>query len=166
MVAHDQRFAKQAERTIGLLDGQLVDERIAAAAGERRHAPPRERSFMNQPRATDTLANERTFLAYARTALAFIGFGFVIARFALFTREVAAVAHLPPTSPSTSVVFGTVMALAGVACAIYGAFRYITTARALRAEKNLPMPDGAAFVISAVIGLIGAIVTLVLFSYR
>jgi len=33
MVTHDQRFAKQAERTIGLLDGQLVDKRIAAAAG-------------------------------------------------------------------------------------------------------------------------------------
>jgi len=32
MVTHDQRFAKQAKRTIGLLDGQLVEERIAAGA--------------------------------------------------------------------------------------------------------------------------------------
>lgn len=32
MVTHDFRFAKQAKRTIGLLDGQLVDERIAANA--------------------------------------------------------------------------------------------------------------------------------------
>jgi putative ABC transport system ATP-binding protein len=32
MVTHDQRFAKQAKRTIGLLDGQLVEERIAASA--------------------------------------------------------------------------------------------------------------------------------------
>ena len=38
-------------------------------------------------RATDTLANERTYLAYVRTALAFIAFGFVIARFSLFARE-------------------------------------------------------------------------------
>jgi len=30
-------------------------------------------------RATDALANERTYLAYVRTALAFIAFGFVIA---------------------------------------------------------------------------------------
>jgi putative ABC transport system ATP-binding protein len=32
MVTHDFRFAKQAKRTIGLLDGQLVDEPIAASA--------------------------------------------------------------------------------------------------------------------------------------
>jgi putative ABC transport system ATP-binding protein len=32
MVTHDFRFAKQAKRTIGLLDGQLVDEQIAASA--------------------------------------------------------------------------------------------------------------------------------------
>jgi putative ABC transport system ATP-binding protein len=32
MVTHDQRFAKQAKRTVGLLDGQLVEERIAASA--------------------------------------------------------------------------------------------------------------------------------------
>jgi putative ABC transport system ATP-binding protein len=32
MVTHDQRFAKQAKRTVGLLDGQLVEEQIAANA--------------------------------------------------------------------------------------------------------------------------------------
>ncbi len=32
MVTHDFRFAKQAKRTIGLLDGQLVDEATAASA--------------------------------------------------------------------------------------------------------------------------------------
>jgi putative ABC transport system ATP-binding protein len=32
MVTHDQRFAKQAKRIIGLLDGQLVEERVAASA--------------------------------------------------------------------------------------------------------------------------------------
>ena len=32
MVTHDFRFAKQAKRSIGLLDGQLVDEATAAAA--------------------------------------------------------------------------------------------------------------------------------------
>lgn len=32
MVTHDQRFAKRAKRTFGLLDGELVEERIAASA--------------------------------------------------------------------------------------------------------------------------------------
>jgi putative membrane protein len=121
---------------------------------------------MTQPRPTDTLANERTFLAYARTALAFIGFGFVIARFALFTREVAAVAHLRDASPAISTVFGTGMALAGVACAAYGAYRYVAVARAIRAGGNAPMPDGAAIAVAGVIALIGAVVMWTLAAFR
>ncbi len=120
----------------------------------------------HQQRATDTLANERTFLAYARTALAFIGFGFVIARFSLFTREVAVVAHIRETSPAISTIFGTAMALAGVACAGYGAYRYIASARALRAGTNTAMPDASAIAIAAVIAIIGSIVTWTLFAFR
>lgn len=121
---------------------------------------------VNQQRATDSLANERTFLAYTRTALAFIAFGFVIARFSLFTREVAVVAHIRETSPAISTAFGTVMALAGVACAAYGAFRYIASARALRAGKDATMPDAAAALIAGIIAIIGLIVTWTLFTFR
>ncbi len=121
---------------------------------------------MNQPRATDTLANERTFLAYARTALAFIAFGFVIARFALFTREVAVVAHIRQASPAISTSFGTAMALAGVACAGYGAYRYVSSARALREGTNRPMPDEGAIIIAGMIAIIGLIVTWTLFAFR
>jgi putative membrane protein len=121
---------------------------------------------MSEVRATDSLANERTFLAYARTALAFIGFGFVIARFALFTREVAAVVHLRETSNATSTVFGAAMALAGVACAAYGAYRYIATARALRAGTNLPMHDRGALTIAGIIGVIGLVVMWTIFAVR
>jgi putative ABC transport system ATP-binding protein len=32
MVTHDARFARQAKRTIGLLDGRLVDATAASAA--------------------------------------------------------------------------------------------------------------------------------------
>jgi len=121
---------------------------------------------MSEARATDSLANERTFLAYARTALAFIGLGFVIARFALFTRQVAAAAHLRDTSSATSTLFGAAMALAGVACAAYGAYRYIAVARALRAGSNLPMPDRSAVAISAIVAGIGFIVMWTIFALR
>jgi putative membrane protein len=36
----------------------------------------------------DYLAEERTFLAWIRTSLALIGFGFVVARFGLFLAEI------------------------------------------------------------------------------
>ena len=118
------------------------------------------------PSVTDSLANERTFLAYARTALAFIAFGFVIARFSLFTREVSAVVHLKEASPGGSALFGTVMALAGVLCAAYGAYRYVATARALRSETSAPMPDQSAIAVSVAIGATGLVVMRYLFSLR
>ncbi len=37
----------------------------------------------------DHLANERTFLAWIRTSIALMGFGFVIVKFALFIREIS-----------------------------------------------------------------------------
>jgi putative membrane protein len=37
----------------------------------------------------DHQANERTYLAWLRTSLALIGFGFAIARFGLFTRQIS-----------------------------------------------------------------------------
>lgn len=40
------------------------------------------------------LAAERTFLAWIRTGLALMGFGFVVARFGLFLREAQGFIHL------------------------------------------------------------------------
>lgn len=121
---------------------------------------------MSDLRATDMLANERTFLAYARTALAFIGFGFVIARFSLFTKEFETITHVAHSSGQISSIFGTLMSLAGIGCALYGAYRYVETARGLRANVNRPMPDESAVAIAALIGVIGAIVTWTLFAFR
>lgn len=47
-------------------------------------------------RQRDHQANERTFLAWLRTALALTAFGFAIARFGLFTRQI----HLAFTNQS------------------------------------------------------------------
>jgi putative membrane protein len=46
------------------------------------------------------LAAERTLLAWVRTGLAMMGFGFVVARFGLFLSEIAAVQGTPPRSSS------------------------------------------------------------------
>jgi putative membrane protein len=121
---------------------------------------------MSQERANDALANERTFLAYARTALAFIAFGFVIARFALFTREIALVAHVRQASPAVSTAFGIAMAAGGVLCAAFGSFRYVSSARALRAGRPVAMPDAVAVVIAGVIAATGVAVTWTLVSVR
>jgi len=65
-------------------------------------------------RATLALAEERTLLAWVRTGLALMGFGFVVARFGLFLREIT-VMH-PGTQPRTglSVWFGSGLVIVGV----------------------------------------------------
>jgi putative membrane protein len=39
--------------------------------------------------ASDHLANERTFLAWIRTSIAIMGFGFVVVKFSLFIRQLS-----------------------------------------------------------------------------
>ena len=118
-------------------------------------------------RANDTLANERTYLAYVRTALAFIAFGFVIARFSLFAREFSVLLHVGGTGEgSLSTAFGTGMAAFGIVVAILGARRYAETDRGLRHGRVVALPPLGGYLISLVIVAIGAVVAVALLSYR
>ena len=117
---------------------------------------------MEKIRATDALANERTFLAYLRTALAFIAFGFVIARFALFLREAAILAHLSVPSQGMSSSFGALMAIVGGCCAGFGGYRYVAGARSLRAGNAAPLSESAAVIGALAVTAIGIVVAFAL----
>jgi putative membrane protein len=45
-----------------------------------------------RPTPTDSLANERTFLAWIRTGIAIMAFGFVAVKFSLFVNQIALLA--------------------------------------------------------------------------
>jgi len=78
-----------------------------------------------KPAISDYLAEERTFLAWIRTGLSLMGFGFVVARFGLFLQELQLVQRtLPPQSHQFSLWFGIVLILSGVAVNIYAARRH------------------------------------------
>ena len=49
-------------------------------------------------------ANERTFLAWLRTSVAIIAFGFVIERFSLFVKYLAPAAGVNAANPRTGIV--------------------------------------------------------------
>ncbi len=125
---------------------------------------------MHEPadvRATDVLANERTFLAWIRTALALAGFGFVIARFALFTREFGLVTHSAvPEGGGLSSGLGGAMVVAGIVAAVYGSYRYVAMARGLRAGRVIALGDRAAIVSGGLIAGVALLVALDLFVIR
>jgi len=118
------------------------------------------------PRATDVLANERTFLAYLRTALSFIAFGFVVARFALFTREIAVVLHTVEKAQRLSTGFGTTVALFGALIAAYGGYRYVVTDRALRSERALSLSPALAATGAALVAIVGVAVGVGLVAFH
>jgi putative membrane protein len=73
-------------------------------------------------------AAERTLLAWVRTGLTIMGFGFVVARFGLFLHLLAA-QHVTPTpiAPSRydlSNLTGVALILVGTACMILGAIQH------------------------------------------
>ena len=119
---------------------------------------------MIQLKATDVLANERTYLAYVRTALAFVAFGFVIARFSLFAREISQVAHIHVSRASSSGVFGTVMAVLGVLVGVVGAVRYARAEKALREGRVSSLAPKMAYLGAALIAAVGAFVAVDLLS--
>lgn len=72
-------------------------------------------------------ANERTFLAWLRTAIALIGFGFAIARFGLFLHQLeTAVTQKPiPSHPLfSSENLGVSLVIVGIVTIALAAMRY------------------------------------------
>jgi putative membrane protein len=109
---------------------------------------------------TDQLANERTFLAYLRTALACIGFGFVVARFGLFVRELAAQTGMREPI-SVSAPLGVVLICAGIAVAMFGGYRYIAVERAIAQGRQSGLSIGAALAAVAVLCVLGVVIAVV-----
>jgi putative membrane protein len=67
-------------------------------------------------------AAERTLLAWVRTGVALMGFGFVVARFGLFLRELSAGGHAEtPHSTGLSLWIGTALVTVGVVMTLLAA---------------------------------------------
>ena len=93
------------------------------------------------PSATDHLANERTFLAWIRTSIAIMAFGFVAVKFALFVKQIALVVNdKADTLPSKgySAVLGVVLVGIGVFMALFSYFRYKRIERDLLSNTFQP----------------------------
>src|SRR5882762_11583756 len=81
---------------------------------------------------SDYLAAERTLLAWIRTGLALMGFGFVVARFGLFLQQLRLIDHAPPAPAyGVSLWFGTALIAVGVIVNLSSARRHVRLVREL-----------------------------------
>lgn len=120
---------------------------------------------MSDPRVF--FAAERTLLAWIRTGLTIMGFGFVIARFGLFLALLAAqrpgpASHIDPT-PHISSIVGIVLVVLGSASILVSAIqhrRYVATLPA----TDLPAAHSVSFplVVALLLGLLGLAVAVYL----
>lgn len=105
----------------------------------------------------DRLANERTLLAWVRTAMALMGFGLVVAKFGLFLDMLGGAAPGPRASEGEAALaraMGTALVLAGVVVDLLGAQRTRAYARIIDPEGRSP-GDGVLLVTVAFVVLLG-----------
>jgi putative membrane protein len=98
------------------------------------------------------LASERTLLAWLRTGVSLITFGFFIAKLGLWLRT----QHDAPSAPR-SAAYGSALVFLGALTEIIGIVRYLRVRRALLAGQ--PPPTGAVDVLgvavaAALVGLL------------
>lgn len=96
------------------------------------------------PRFTDLAANERTFLAWVRTAVAIIAFGFLVEKFELFLHYLARsqtgstpeppVAHHAIDAAQT---VGLLLVGLGIVMIAIAAMRFLSLRRRIRSEERV-----------------------------
>lgn len=117
-------------------------------------APSRVQAEGTTPDYRFSLANERTFLAWIRTALALIGGGFAVDQF--LTHHLT---HWVRVALSLALLAG------GVACTIRAVNHWVRCERAMRRGTNLPQSRFPATLAVLVAVIAIAMVAVVLFGW-
>ena len=105
-------------------------------------------------------AAERTLLAWMRTGLALMGFGFVVARFGLFLREIAAVGQAAVGQHTTgwSLGIGTALIALGVVVSLIASLEYLRFVQLAKlGQSYTPRTAMLAVVVSLILALLGMV---------
>ena len=117
---------------------------------------------------SDYLAAERTLLAWIRTGLALMGFGFVVARFGIFLQEFQTIQHTSVAQPyGSSLWFGTALIAVGVIVNIFAGWRHVRLLRQLdRGETEHAGRSIQPVAIAFFLALVGLAMAIYLVSVR
>src|SRR5262249_46193956 len=107
----------------------------------------------------DLLAGERTLLAWARTAIAIMGLGFVVARFGYAIRALNAVGGAASRGVSTA--FGVTLVLVGMLLLVLATLSYRQTADDIQ-HNRVHWDPRPGFLLAGVLVLAGLLLALYL----
>lgn len=108
-------------------------------------------------------ANERTLLAWIRTGIALMAFGFAIERFALFMHQIAALApHVKATPSLGSSWVGASLVALGMLANLLATLRYARVRKAIESGEVGAPSAGLVYVLGVVATLIGLAMTIML----
>lgn len=117
---------------------------------------------------SDYLAAERTLLAWIRTGLALMGFGFVVARFGLFLQQMQVMQSASPEqSYGLSLWFGTLLIAAGVLMNVFAGWHHLRLIGELdRGETSHSHASAQAVAIAFFLAVVGLAMAIYLVSIR
>ena len=101
-------------------------------------------------------ANARTLLAWVRTSIALMTFGFVVARIGVWLRALSHTDHPAGQELGTAWIGGVFVALGVVANAI-AVIRYASARRAIKEDREIP-DDPLPVVFAVLVSAFGAII--------
>ncbi|PRY52614.1 putative membrane protein [Arcticibacter pallidicorallinus] len=110
----------------------------------------------------DHLANERTFLAWIRTGIAIMGFGFVVVKFSLFIRQLSIALNEEVILPEKgySSVIGILLVALGAVSVLLAYLRYRNIERKLLSQTYYP-----SFKLSMILTIAMLIIAVLLIIY-
>lgn len=111
----------------------------------------------------DHLANERTFLAWIRTSISIIVFGFVVGKFGLTLREFLLIQNHTVKESGASLSIGVGFMIMGIIMSLLSLTRYRTTMHCIDTEQFKPSNAIIVF-LGIVTALFGAIMAIYLIS--